>query len=59
MVLAAADKTSFSFTASLGVATLSPADQNIDSLLASVDAALYRAKNAGRNRVMAASANSS
>jgi diguanylate cyclase (GGDEF)-like protein/PAS domain S-box-containing protein len=54
MVVRATDQTSFSFTASLGVATLSTADQTIDSLLANVDSALYHAKDAGRNRVMTA-----
>jgi diguanylate cyclase (GGDEF)-like protein len=54
LVVRATDQTSFSFTASLGVATLSTADQTIDSLLASVDSALYHAKDAGRNRVMTA-----
>jgi diguanylate cyclase (GGDEF)-like protein len=38
-------------TASLGVATLAP-HQDADALIAQADAALYRAKNAGRNQVM-------
>jgi diguanylate cyclase (GGDEF)-like protein len=37
-------------TASFGVATLQP-DQDADALLRQADAALYRAKNAGRNRI--------
>ena len=47
-----------SLTASFGVATLIPGDdttpQNIDSLVAQADAALYRAKAAGRNGVAVA-----
>jgi diguanylate cyclase (GGDEF)-like protein/PAS domain S-box-containing protein len=39
------------FTASLGVAQVSPATRNFDALMADADAALYRAKHGGRNRV--------
>ena len=39
-------------TASFGVATLTPDGRQLpDALIAQADAALYRAKNAGRNRV--------
>ena len=39
-------------TASLGVATFPKAGRTVDPLLANADAALYRAKNSGRNRVL-------
>jgi diguanylate cyclase (GGDEF)-like protein len=41
-------------TASFGIAALNPQDSSMESLLARADTALYRAKNAGRNRVEAA-----
>ena len=41
-------------TASLGVATFPESGHTADTLLANADAALYRAKNSGRNRVLAA-----
>lgn len=41
-------------TASLGVATIPETSSNASNILAMADAALYRAKAAGRNRVMAA-----
>lgn len=44
--------TTISVTASFGVA-MSKADEDLYSLLAEADAALYRAKGAGRNRVVA------
>ncbi|MEY4345000.1 MAG: hypothetical protein RL032_832 [Pseudomonadota bacterium] len=55
MELSAMDLTRFRFTASFGVATLSSAVNDVDGLLSVCDAALYRAKNSGRNCVMAAS----
>jgi diguanylate cyclase (GGDEF)-like protein/PAS domain S-box-containing protein len=39
------------YTVSIGVATLTSADKTMDSALQRSDEALYRAKNAGRNRV--------
>jgi diguanylate cyclase (GGDEF)-like protein len=41
------------FTVSIGVARHNP-DENIDDLFKRVDDALYRAKNDGRNKVLAA-----
>jgi diguanylate cyclase (GGDEF)-like protein len=41
-------------TISLGVATLGAEDQNMDSMVGRADAALYRAKGEGRNRVCVA-----
>lgn len=42
----------FHFTASIGVATLSPASCDIDILLSAADKGLYEAKRSGRNRVV-------
>ena len=44
----------FGFTISAGVATLAPGDADFPALLGRADAALYEAKGAGRNCVMAA-----
>lgn len=41
-------------TVSVGVATLEPDEASVDSLFARADAALYRAKDAGRDRVAVA-----
>jgi diguanylate cyclase (GGDEF)-like protein len=40
-------------TVSIGVASVPPAEADVDALVAAVDAALYEAKQAGRNRVAA------
>jgi diguanylate cyclase (GGDEF)-like protein len=42
------------FTASIGVTSLTGEDKNMDVLLNIADKALYQAKNAGRNKVVAA-----
>ncbi|QBR01681.1 sensor domain-containing diguanylate cyclase [Paraburkholderia pallida] len=39
------------FTVSIGVATRAPGESDLDAILRRADEALYRAKNAGRNRV--------
>jgi len=41
------------FTASIGVAELSPQTENFEALLRRADQAMYRAKEEGRNRVLA------
>lgn len=41
-------------TASFGVAQMLPGDRSLEGAMARADAALYRSKNAGRNRVTAA-----
>ncbi|MBI4986403.1 MAG: GGDEF domain-containing protein, partial [Rhodocyclales bacterium] len=43
-------------TVSVGVAAIAPAQANAEALLKDADAALYRAKQAGRNRVEASPA---
>jgi diguanylate cyclase (GGDEF)-like protein len=40
-----------SLTVSLGVAELQPDDENLESLIARADRAMYQAKAAGRNTV--------
>ena len=42
------------FTTSIGAATLAPEDHGIDEVLDRADQALYKAKSAGRNQVVAA-----
>ena len=49
------DGKSLSFTVSIGVSSLDGGVQNLDELLRKADAALYRAKRAGRDRVVAES----
>ena len=41
------------FTASIGVATLAPEESSIEAIFGRADQALYEAKHAGRNRVVA------
>jgi diguanylate cyclase (GGDEF)-like protein/PAS domain S-box-containing protein len=57
--LYAVDKTKFRFTASFGVASLSKTVSDVESLISSCDAALYRAKDEGRNCVVATTAKTS
>lgn len=45
------ENTSFNITVSIGVAQLEPNDTSIDSIIRRADAALYRAKQKGRNLV--------
>ncbi|MDO8958431.1 MAG: diguanylate cyclase [Rhodocyclaceae bacterium] len=45
------DQQSIGVTVSIGIAGLQPGDANSEQALARADAALYRAKSAGRNRV--------
>jgi len=47
----AAEESTVSFTVSIGLAQLEPSTQNLDDLLRQADAALYQAKDNGRNRV--------
>ncbi|MDG4554965.1 MAG: diguanylate cyclase [Candidatus Competibacter sp.] len=48
---AAAETGKIGFTVSIGITLFAPADTRTDSILSRADHALYRAKNAGRNRV--------
>ncbi|GAB4353782.1 MAG: hypothetical protein Kow0026_12030 [Oricola sp.] len=49
-----AEAGTLNFTISLGVASLSERDRSFDTLVARADAALYEAKNRGRNQVVIA-----
>jgi diguanylate cyclase (GGDEF)-like protein/PAS domain S-box-containing protein len=53
IAVCAMDKSQFGFTASFGVASLSDTFNDLESLISNCDAALYRAKDAGRNCVVA------
>ena len=44
--------TTVKFTVSIGIATMTSRQETIDSLLQDADAALYQAKNSGRNKVV-------
>lgn len=46
------DGVRFHVTATIGVAELGPEDRNADDMIRRADGALYRGKNAGRNRVV-------
>lgn len=46
-----ADTPPIHFTTSIGVAVLTAEDTRIDTIINRADKALYKAKNAGRNRV--------
>lgn len=47
-----ADGVALSLTASFGVSQHDPSDKTFDSVMSRADQALYRAKKAGRNRVI-------
>ena len=47
------DKTEIKYTLSIGVATLAGEDDSLDAMMQRADAALYQAKQNGRNRVVA------
>jgi len=47
------DGQAIAVTTSIGMASLTDTDSTIDAVLARADAALYRAKHAGRNCVVA------
>jgi diguanylate cyclase (GGDEF)-like protein len=49
---AGSDQTSLHVTVSIGVATLANSRRDLEELIAAADAALYRAKGAGRDRVV-------
>jgi diguanylate cyclase (GGDEF)-like protein len=49
-------KAGIRITASIGVSEMTPADASLEQAVSRADAALYRAKNNGRNRVERASA---
>ncbi|MCF7987101.1 MAG: diguanylate cyclase [Methylovulum sp.] len=44
--------TTVKFTVSIGIATMTSRQETIDSLLQDADAALYQAKNSGRNKIV-------
>ncbi|SLN76334.1 sensor domain-containing diguanylate cyclase [Oceanibacterium hippocampi] len=51
IVLPNPDGETFGFTVSIGIACVEPSDEAIENAIRRADAALYRAKAAGRNRV--------
>jgi diguanylate cyclase (GGDEF)-like protein/PAS domain S-box-containing protein len=54
LAIALDDKKTFHFTVSIGVASLTKRVDSLESLLQVSDITMYMAKNAGRNRIMAA-----
>lgn len=50
------DDQTIAITASVGVAAMLPGDDSVEALMKRADVALYKAKNEGRNRVVAAAA---
>jgi len=54
----AIDRQPILLTLSAGIATWASQEDNLDAVIARADQALYRAKQAGRNRVVAESAGS-
>lgn len=52
-IVIATDKGPVRFTTSIGIARINEADASVEALLSRADAALYAAKNGGRNRVVA------
>ena len=47
------DKTEIKYTLSIGVATLAGEDDSLDAMMQRADEALYKAKQSGRNQVVA------
>lgn len=47
------DKTEIKYTLSIGVATLLGEDDSLDAMMQRADEALYKAKQSGRNQVVA------
>jgi diguanylate cyclase (GGDEF)-like protein len=46
------DDQTFGITVSQGLTSLTPEDENLDSLFARADAAMYQAKRQGKNRII-------
>jgi len=52
-LIVSADGATIKLTVSIGVSTWDEGIKNIDAMIEKSDAALYKAKNTGRNRVVA------